>query len=84
MYGGQEISRLEKSLPDPEDRVLNLYETLWTKLNNYFSPKKFKHYCRYMFLNTFTAKRDCSRIYRSLPNSTTVEAQLIAVYFKRL
>ena len=24
-------------------------------------------------LNTFTAKRDCSRIYRSLPNATTVE-----------
>ena len=26
-----------------------------------------------LFLNTFTAKRDCSRIYRSLPNATTVE-----------
>ena len=24
-------------------------------------------------LNTFAAKRDCSRIYRSLPNATTVE-----------
>ena len=23
--------------------------------------------------NTFTAKRDCSRIYRSLPNATTLE-----------
>ena len=25
------------------------------------------------WLNTFTAKRDCSRIYRSLPNATSVE-----------
>ena len=24
-------------------------------------------------INTFAAKRDCSRIYRSLPNVTTVE-----------
>ena len=26
-----------------------------------------------LLLNTFAAKRDCSRIYRSLPNATTVE-----------
>ena len=25
--------------------------------------------------NTFAAKRDCSRIYRSLPNATTVEIE---------
>ena len=50
IYGGQEISRLEKSLPDPEDRGLNIYEKLRTKLSNYFSPKRNKHYCRYMFL----------------------------------
>ena len=48
IYGGQEISRLEKSLPDQEDRGLNIYEKLWTKLSNYFSPKRNKHYCRYM------------------------------------
>ena len=28
---------------------------------------------RHCLINTFTAKRDCSRIYRSLPNATTVE-----------
>ena len=50
IYGGQEISRLEKSLPDPEDRGLNIYEKLRTKFSNYFSPKRNKHYCRYMFL----------------------------------
>ena len=25
------------------------------------------------YFNTFTAKRDCSRIYRTLPNATPVE-----------
>ena len=31
-------------------------------------------YCERQFdFNTPTAKRDCSRIYRSLPNATTVE-----------
>ena len=38
IYGGQEISRLEKSLPDPEDRGLNIYEKFGKKLSNYFSP----------------------------------------------
>ena len=50
IYGGQEISRLEKSLPDPEGKKLNKYEKLRTKLNNYFIPKMNKHYCRYMFM----------------------------------
>ena len=45
IYGGPEISRLEKRLPDPEDISLNLYEKLRTKLNNYFIPKRNKHYC---------------------------------------
>ena len=45
IYGGPEISRLEKSLPDPEDSGLNLYEKLRKKLNNYFIPKRNKHYC---------------------------------------
>ena len=50
IYVGQEISRLEKSLPDQEDRGLNIIEKLRTKLSNYFSPKKNEHYCRYVFL----------------------------------
>ena len=33
-----------------EDSSLNLYEKLITKLNNYFIPKRNKHFCRYMFL----------------------------------
>ena len=49
IYGGKEIARLEKSLPDPlED--LNTCGKLKTKLNNYFTPKKNKHHARYLFL----------------------------------
>ena len=48
IYGGKEISRLAKSLPDPNDG--NSYETLKTKLNNYFVPKQDKHHARYQFL----------------------------------
>ena len=50
IYGGQEICRLEKSLPDPVQRGLNVYEKLRKKLNDYFIPKSNKHYSRYMFL----------------------------------
>ena len=48
IYGGKEIGRLEKSLPDPMDG--NAYEKLKTKLNNYFIPKQNKHHARYQFL----------------------------------
>ena len=48
IYGGKEISRLAKSLPDPNDG--NSYEKLKTKLNNYFVPKQNKHHARYQFL----------------------------------
>ena len=50
IYGGQELSRLEQSLPDPVERNLNVYEKLRRKLNDYFIPKKNKHYSWYMFL----------------------------------
>ena len=49
IYGGKEIARLEKSLPDPTD-VDDVYDKLKTKLNNYFTPKKNKHHARYLFL----------------------------------
>ena len=39
IYGGKEIARLEKSLPDPTDPTdLNDYEKLRKKLNDYFMP----------------------------------------------
>ncbi|CAG2232334.1 unnamed protein product [Mytilus edulis] len=50
IYGGKEISRLEKSTPDPVDRRMDVYEKLKKKLNDYFAPKKNKHYARYVFL----------------------------------
>ena len=51
IYGGKEIVRLEKSLPNPpeEDPALNEYEVLRKKLNSYFIAKKNKHHARYLF-----------------------------------
>ena len=49
IYGGKEIARLEKSLPDPTDG-LNDYDKLRKKLNDYFTPNKNKQYARYLFL----------------------------------
>ena len=45
IYGGKEVAKLEKSLPDPETD--NPYEKMRTKLNNHYLPKKNKHYSRY-------------------------------------
>lgn len=49
IYGGQEIARLEKSLPGPVDSI-DVYQKLRQKLNDYYIPKRNKHYSRYMFL----------------------------------
>ena len=49
IYGGKEIAHLEKSLPDPTGN-LNEYEKLRVKVNDYFMPKRNKHYARYIFL----------------------------------
>ena len=48
IYGGNEIARVEKSLPDPE--MGDVYTKLPTKLNYHFTPKKNKHHARYLFL----------------------------------
>ena len=55
IYGGKEIARLEKSLPDPtgEDAgSLDEYGKLRKKLNDYFMPKQNKHHARYIFLKS--------------------------------
>ena len=49
IYGGNEIARLEKSLPDSVGD-LDAYQILRKKLNEYFLPKRNKHYARYTFL----------------------------------
>ena len=55
IYGGKELARLEKSLPDPEqlegeDNQMDDHEKLKTKLNGYYLPKRNKHHAWYVFL----------------------------------
>ena len=45
------LSRLEKSLPNPEELGQNVYQKIRNKMNEYFIPKRNKHYSRYKFLN---------------------------------
>ena len=58
-FGTNQIERIlahliqtieNQTLPDPVERGLNVYEKLQKKLNDYFIPKRNKHYSRYMFL----------------------------------
>ena len=49
IYGGKEIARHEKSLPNPVGE-LNKFDKLRTKLNDCFTSKKNKHHARYLFL----------------------------------
>ncbi|CAC5361325.1 unnamed protein product [Mytilus coruscus] len=48
IYGGKDISRLERSLRDKEGE--DEYKVLKNKLNKYYLPKKNKHHARYLFL----------------------------------
>ena len=50
--GGQEITQLDRSLPDLEDPngELDEYNSLPRKLYDDFVPKKNKHYARCIFL----------------------------------
>ncbi len=54
IFGGKEIARLSKSLPDPianpDGPQLNEYELLRSKLNDYFTPIRNIHHARYIFL----------------------------------
>ena len=52
IYGGNTISTLDKSLPNPTEGDLDDYGKLKKKLNDYFLPKKNKHHARYKFLKT--------------------------------
>ena len=51
IYGGKEIARLEKSLPNPTTEGIDEYGKLRAKLNEHFLPKRNKHHARYKFLN---------------------------------
>ena len=49
IYGGKEIARLAKSLPDPAQG--DEYQKTKEKLNSYYMPKKNKAHARYLFSN---------------------------------
>ena len=51
IFGGKEIARLEKSLPNSTEASMNAYDKLKTKLNEHFLPKRNKHHARYKFLS---------------------------------
>ena len=43
---------LRKAYQTPQRKILNEYEKLRKKLNNYFMPKRNKHHARYFFLKS--------------------------------
>ena len=49
IYGGQEIKRLVRNLPDITEEGDDDYTKLRRKLDKYFMPKKNKHHARYIF-----------------------------------
>ena len=58
IYGGREIARLEKSLPNP-DGPLDEYKTLRQKLNDYFFTKKEQTLCKiYVSQNKAKSRRN--------------------------
>ena len=65
IYSGKEISRLKKSLSNPTGE-LHQYEKLKKKLNDYFTPKKNKHYARYLFLKMKQTHGETTTMYAPL------------------
>ena len=65
IYGGKNIARLARSLPEPEDPrgKLDDYSKLRKKLNEYFIPKKNKYYARYIFLKMRPQKAESTISY---------------------
>ena len=63
IFGGRELGRLEKSLPNPTDEGMNDYDRLRSKLNAYFTPKRNKHYARYQFLSMRTTASEITASY---------------------
>ncbi len=65
IYGGKEIARLEKSLPNSTDGGDVDYGKIRKKLNDYFKPKKNKHHARnvYIFLKMRPAHGEATNAY---------------------
>ena len=61
IYGGLEVKKLARNLPDPAPVAGDdEYKKLKRKLNRHFLPKKNKHHARYTFIKQLVAP--CNRI----------------------
>ena len=68
IFGGRELTRLEKSLSDPTDDGMNVYDKIRSKFNSYFTPKRNKYYARYQFLNMRTTIGETTTAYAARLN----------------
>lgn len=82
IYGGKEIARLEKSLPDPE--VEDVYLKLRTKLNDHFTPKKNKHHARYLFLKMRPHMGETTSAYAARLREKAKECEFGATFDERI
>ena len=77
IYGGKEIARLEKSLPNRIDDA-NDYEKLSKKLSDYFKPKKNQHHARYVFLEVRPTHDKTASVYAALSRKKANECEFEA------
>ena len=82
IYGGKEIARLEKSLPDPQ--VEDVYMKLRTKLNDHFTPKKNKHHVRYLFLKMRPHMGETTSAYAARLREKAKECEFGATFDERI
>ena len=82
IYGGKEIARLEKSLPDPE--TADVYLKLRTKLNDHFTPKKNKHHARYLFLKMRPHVGETTSAYAARLREKAKECEFGATFDERI
>lgn len=77
IYGGKEIARLARSLPDtPQDDAgepRDTYGKLKQKLDDYFTPRKNKHHARYLFLKTKMHDGETTAAYAARVREKAVE-----------
>ena len=82
IYGGKEIARLEKSLPDAE--IEDVYVKLRTKLNEHFTPKKNKHHARYLFLKMRPQVGETTSAYAARLREKAKECEFGDTYDERI
>ena len=77
IYGGKEIARREKGLPNPTDGT-NDYDKLRKKLNGNFKPKKNKHHARYVFLKMRPSHDETTNVYAARLREKTDDCEFEA------